>query len=137
MTTLHAMKSKGIQVLLTSLLLCGCIDVERHAKVSKARSEFSQYIAASNQYVLDYGSIPKFKDTSDFAEIIEGRDPKRIRYYAFRENGRDEFAQILDPFGQPILIEREPATIRFSSMGPDGVLGSSDDIEATYEKNDS
>ena len=137
------MKSKGIAIILTFPLISGCVDFEERSKSAYTLSHFSHFVQSCELYHQDYGSLPEFQDTVEFAEILEGKNPregknpKGIRYYAFAKDSRNETGQIIDGFGQQILIERTPQMIKFRSSGPDGAFGTTDDIELVYDSKSS
>lgn len=79
----------------------------------------------------EYAKLPEFANTIEFADLLEGKNTKKLVFYVFSEEERNANGEILDAFENVIRIKMDGDEITFISAGPDGIFdgdGEADNI---------
>lgn len=128
-------KKYGLLYLLGLLTLSGCSKFAESGKKSETHQQLSNYSAAAELFVREYGELPSFKTPAEFLEVVSEKNRKRIPFYAISDGELGADGQPVDAFGNRIEIKREKDRILFRSAGPNGAFekdGDSDDIQTTF-----
>jgi len=117
------------------LLLVAC-GVQNKARDAKTKAIFSQIISAIEQYENEYGEPIPAKTSIELADVLESKNKKRIFFYSFGDDGRNEAGEILDAYGNPATVTNQDGHITLYSYGKNGIMDSgpsSDDIVMHYK----
>ena len=97
------------------------------AEVSITRSTMSQACMALLIYNQEYGQLPSETDNAMLVQILEGDNPRKLRFYAL-DHKKFKTGQFMDGWGKPLLFKPDATGLLIRSAGKDGRYYTADDI---------
>lgn len=134
---------KLTQILLPFLaILTACCspseEVKSAARDAKTKALFSDLIESIKHYEVEYRMPIGIQNSIELADILEGKNEKRITFYILSDEDRNDAGEILDAHGNEVSVRNEENRITLHSYGRNGVMDSfpeNDDIIMHYEPN--
>ncbi len=101
-------------------------------ETSRTRVEMSQAQVSLYLYNQEYGQLPEETDNPMIVQILEGDNPRRLKFYT-ADRKRSKTGEFIDGWGMPLLFKPNDTGILIRSAGKDRLYYTKDDltIEAT------
>jgi hypothetical protein len=132
---------KTPQILLSMLILlsASCTsseEVKSAARDAATRALFTQIITSIEYYEVEYDTPILASDSIELADVLEGKNKRKIFFYSFDDGKRNQAGEIIDAHGNPIKVRNQDGQITLYSNGKNGIMDSApstDDIVMHYK----
>jgi hypothetical protein len=91
------------------------------------RVQMSEATQALYLYHQDYGQLPADTDNAMLVQILEGDNPKKLKFYTL-DWKKSKTGQFLDGWGKPLIFKTNDTGLIIRSAGKDGLYYTKDDI---------